>query len=196
MYLGLPLIIALLRLCPRQARYPPPPAIGITLMCAALGLSSLSQTTTHLIVTQGILYAVGGSVAYCPCILYMDEWFVRRKGLAHGSIMWSGTGLGGITTPLLLEFLLGRYGFRTTLRIWAAALFAANPPARLLHEAPPAARRRRPRQPAQAQLRLQPDLCALPGRQHCRGAGLLPARHLPALVRARDARRGAVPVRR
>ncbi|KAJ4144391.1 hypothetical protein LMH87_003275 [Akanthomyces muscarius] len=125
MYLDLPLIIALLRLYPRQARYSP--AIGITLMCAALGLSSLSQTTTHLIVTQGILYAVGGSIAYCPCILYMDEWFVQRKGLAYG-IMWSGTGLGGITMPLLLEFLLGRYGFRTTLRIWAAALFVATLP--------------------------------------------------------------------
>ncbi|XWW94738.1 hypothetical protein V2A60_002685 [Cordyceps javanica] len=125
MYLDLPLIIALLRLYPRQARYSP--AAGIVLMCAALGLSSLSQTTTHLIATQGILYAVGGSIAYCPCILYMDEWFVRRKGLAYG-IMWSGTGLGGITTPLLLEFLLGRYGFHTTLRVWAAALFAATLP--------------------------------------------------------------------
>lgn len=125
MYLDLPLIIALLRLYPKQARYSP--ALGIVLMCASLALSSFSQTTAHLIVTQGIFYAIGGSIAYCPCILYMDEWFVKRKGLAYG-IMWSGTGLGGITMPLLLEFLLGKYGFRTTLRIWAGALFAATLP--------------------------------------------------------------------
>lgn len=125
MYLDLPLIIALLRLYPRQARWSP--AVGIVLMCASLALSSLSQTTAHLIVTQGIFYAIGGSIAYCPCILYMDEWFIQRKGLAYG-IMWSGTGLGGITMPLLLEFLLGKYGFRTTLRIWAGALFAATLP--------------------------------------------------------------------
>lgn len=125
MYLDLPLIIALFRLYPRRARYSP--AVGIVIMCLALGLSSLSQTTTHLIVTQGVLYAIGGSICYCPCILYMDEWFVRRKGLAYG-ILWSGTGIGGITIPLLLEFLLGRYGFRTTLRIWAGVLFAATLP--------------------------------------------------------------------
>ncbi|KAM3540998.1 hypothetical protein ARSEF1564_006093 [Beauveria bassiana] len=125
MYLDIPLVMALLRLYPKQARYAP--AGGIVVMCAALGLSSLSQTTTQLMATQGVLYALGGSVTYCPCILYMDEWFVRRKGLAYG-IMWSGTGLGGIATPLLLEFLLGRYGFRVALRVWAAALFAGTLP--------------------------------------------------------------------
>jgi hypothetical protein len=37
--------------------------------------------------TQGVLYAIGGSIAYAPCVIYMDEWFVKRKGLAFG-IMW------------------------------------------------------------------------------------------------------------
>jgi hypothetical protein len=57
-------------------------------MCVALALSSFSTTTTHLIVTQGIFYAIGGNLAYLPCIIYMDEWFVKKKGLAFG-IMWA-----------------------------------------------------------------------------------------------------------
>lgn len=42
--------------------------------------------------------------------------------------MQAGTGLGGVIIPLLLQFLLNRYGFRTTLRVWALVLFGATAP--------------------------------------------------------------------
>ncbi|KAF7557281.1 hypothetical protein G7Z17_g778 [Cylindrodendrum hubeiense] len=90
-------------------------------------IGTCAMNTTHLIVTQGVVYAIGGSISYCPCILYMDEWFVKRKGFAYG-IMWSGTGLAGFALPLLFEALLGRYGFRTTLRVWSLALFILTLP--------------------------------------------------------------------
>ncbi|KAK1987241.1 major facilitator superfamily transporter [Colletotrichum cereale] len=125
MYLSGPIVIGLLRLFPRQSRHAP--ILGLVVMCVALAASSFSRTVTHLIVTQGVLYAVGGAIAYCPCILYMDQWFVRRKGLAYG-IMWSGTGLAGVVLPLLMEYLLGRVGFRTTLRLWSGLLFALTAP--------------------------------------------------------------------
>lgn len=125
MYLDMPLITGLMRQYPNQARWSP--VAGILLMCASLVASSWSTKVPHLIVTQGIGYAIGGSIAYCPLILYMDEWFVKRKGLAYG-IMWSGTGLGGVTIPLLLEYLLDKHGFATTLRIWAGVLFASTMP--------------------------------------------------------------------
>lgn len=57
----------------------------------------------------------------------MDEWFVRRKGLAYG-VMWSGTGLAGMILPLVLESLLNSLGFRTTLRIWSGILFCLTAP--------------------------------------------------------------------
>lgn len=101
--------------------------MGVLLMCLALGLSSLSTNVTHLILTQGIFYAIGGSIAYSPCILLMEEWFDRRKGLAFG-VMWAGTGLGGVILPICMEQLLGRYGFRTTLRAFAVALFILTAP--------------------------------------------------------------------
>ncbi|KAL7916267.1 major facilitator superfamily domain-containing protein [Trichoderma velutinum] len=125
MYLSAPFVFPFMRLYPKQNRYGP--LAGLLIMCIALALSSFSQTVWHLILTQGVLFAIGGFICYGPCILYMDEWFVKRKGLAYG-IMWAGTGVGGFAIPLLLEFLLGRYGLRTTLRVWAVALFVLTVP--------------------------------------------------------------------
>ena len=95
---------------------------GLLIMCLSLGLSSICQTVPQLIVTQGIFYGIGGAVTYSPVVTFLDEWFVRKKGLAFG-IMWAGTGLGGIVIPLLLQWLLNTYGFRTSLRIWTLTLF-------------------------------------------------------------------------
>ncbi|KAL6800890.1 major facilitator superfamily domain-containing protein [Trichoderma sp. SZMC 28013] len=125
MYLDIPIIMAVQRIYPKPTRYAP--VAGLLFLCLALAISSFSQNVTHLILTQGVLYAIGGSICYCPCMLYMDEWFVKRKGFAYG-VMWSGTGLGGFTIPLLLEFFLNKYGFRTTLRIWALAMFILSAP--------------------------------------------------------------------
>jgi len=125
MYLTPPLVIGILRIFPGLG--PWGTITGLLIMCLALGLSSLSTSVPHLIATQGVFYAVGGSIAYCPCILYLDQWFVRRKGLAYG-IMWSGTGLAGVILPLLLQSLLETTGFRTTLRIWTGVLFVMTAP--------------------------------------------------------------------
>ncbi|KAJ5688751.1 hypothetical protein N7462_003143 [Penicillium macrosclerotiorum] len=125
MYLDLPLVFAAYRQWPHYQRVGC--AAGVTLMCLALGLSSLSTNVNHLIITQGIFYALGGSVAYSPCILLMEDWFDKRKGLAFG-VMWAGTGLGGVILPIVMERLLDEYGFRTALRAFAIALFILTAP--------------------------------------------------------------------
>lgn len=70
---------------PRLARWVS--TIGVVTMCLSLALSSLSTNVTHLILSQGIGFGIGGCLAYTPSILYMSEWFVERKGLAFG-IVW------------------------------------------------------------------------------------------------------------
>lgn len=72
-------------LVPRVARWVS--TIGVVTMCVSLALSSFSKNVTHLILTQGVGYGIGGSFAYTPSILYMSQWFCRRKGLAFG-IVW------------------------------------------------------------------------------------------------------------
>ncbi|KAI0514528.1 major facilitator superfamily domain-containing protein [Xylaria bambusicola] len=129
MYLASPIIMGFCQTFGRWARWGP--ILGLLVMSLALALSSFASTTTHLIVSQGVLYGLGGSFCYCPCIMYLGEWFVNKKGLAYG-MMWSGTGLAGVILPLLLQSLLGSLGFRNTLRVWAALLFVLAAPAAFL----------------------------------------------------------------
>ncbi|CAE6449617.1 unnamed protein product [Rhizoctonia solani] len=48
----------------------------------------------------------------------LSEWFSTRRGLA-AAIVFGGSGAGGACFPIAVNFLLGNFGFRWTLRIWA-----------------------------------------------------------------------------
>ncbi|KAK2468034.1 hypothetical protein H9L39_20256, partial [Fusarium oxysporum f. sp. albedinis] len=126
MYLAFPIAVALQRLYPRLARWAP--TFGIVALGVVLVASSFCQNVGQLILTQGVLYALAGSFAYCPCLAWLEEWFIQRKGLAFG-IMWSGTGIGGVVIPLVLESLLQKFGFRIALRIWAISVIILSTPA-------------------------------------------------------------------
>ena len=71
-----------------------------------------------LVLTQGLLYGVGGALLYNPFIFYLDEWFIKRKGLAYG-VFWAGTGVLSSIMPFVIHWTLDEYGFRATLRGWA-----------------------------------------------------------------------------
>jgi hypothetical protein len=63
------------------------PYAGLPIMAVAVASASFANKVWHLILTQGVLYGLGGSIIYYPTILFVDEWFIRRKGFAFG-IMW------------------------------------------------------------------------------------------------------------
>jgi hypothetical protein len=119
MYLAAPFLFAGFQRWPRIARRCSP--FGLALMVIGLALSSYATTVWHLILTQGVLYAIGGCFLYYPIFLFIDEWFVQRKGFAYG-IMWAGSGCGGLSGPLVINWGLARYGHETFLRGWAIAL--------------------------------------------------------------------------
>ena len=84
MYLGAPFTFAVLQWWPKYRRYYA--AIGLGIIAIALVLSSFSTRVWHLILTQGVLYAIGGNLLYTPTVLFLDEWFIRRKGFAYGYV--------------------------------------------------------------------------------------------------------------
>jgi MFS family permease len=116
MYVSAPIPFGLMMRFPKQRR--PFAVFGLLLMCSGLFAGSFANTVTQLIVTQGVMYAIGGGLVYTSAILYLDEWFIQKKGLAFG-IMWAGTGLSGVVLPYLFEWGLDKYGFRTMLRAWS-----------------------------------------------------------------------------
>ncbi|KAJ5925264.1 hypothetical protein N7454_007903 [Penicillium verhagenii] len=124
-YMLLPVAFILLQTMPRLKLWAAP--VGFIIMCLALSLSSFARNTTDLIVSQGVAYGVGASLAYAPTIIFMDEWFVRRKGLAFG-IMWAGTGLSGVILPVVLQWMLDTFGHKTALRAWSIVLLVLGAP--------------------------------------------------------------------
>ncbi|KAJ4298865.1 hypothetical protein N0V90_004108 [Kalmusia sp. IMI 367209] len=116
MYFASPLVIGFTGTFPHRVR--PFSAFGLVVMLLGIVCASFANSVWQLLITQGVMYGIGGSLLYLPSIVYLDEWFIRRKGLAFG-IMWAGTGTSGMIIPLLMQWLLDDYGFRTALRVWA-----------------------------------------------------------------------------
>lgn len=61
--------------------------LGLPIMAAALVGTSFANSVNDLILTQGVLFGIGGSIVYFPVLVFLDEWFIERKGFAFG-IMW------------------------------------------------------------------------------------------------------------
>lgn len=123
MYIAMPFIIVFYQRYPWIVRR----AMWISYGVCGLGLfaSSFAQTVWQLILLQGVVCGISGSMAYCPIFLWMGEWFVKRRGLG-GGVIWAGTAIGGIVFPPLSTVLLETVDFRWTLRIIAAIFIFAN----------------------------------------------------------------------
>lgn len=123
MYLGAPFVFAALQQWPNFRTYCS--GVGLGIIVLALIISSFSQRVWHLILTQGVLYAIGGTMLYMPAILFLDEWFIQRKGFAYG-VMWAGTGVGGISIPFLMNWGLGKYGSATSKQFFAINILQSD----------------------------------------------------------------------
>nr|POF01324.1 putative transporter mch4 [Quercus suber] len=108
-YLTMPIYFLTFQKFPRWRRWSC--FVSLPLIAVALVGASFANTVPQLLFCQGILYALAGNALITPTITYLDEWFVRRKGLAIG-IMWAGDGTGGVIMPLLMQAMLARIGFR------------------------------------------------------------------------------------
>ena len=119
MYLSMPFLFALFT--KRWARYRQTAAIcGTILTTLSFLLSSFSTQTWHLIATQGVLAALGCALIYSPTTLSLGEWFTNsNRAVAYGVVL-SCKNIVGSCCPFLVRSMLDAYGFRTTMRIWAA----------------------------------------------------------------------------
>ena len=173
--------------------------LGLIFIIVSLIAASFANRVSDLIVTQGAIYGLGGALLYNPFVFYLDEWFIVRKGLAFG-ILWAGTGIGGMVVPVVLEWSLGKYGFRTTLRIWAVVVVSQTKMATsprtdrvvsplavrpnntldLPRQTPPASPTQGNGSPAKPSLLSQRDILDSPGGKHYRRIGIFYAIHLLA----------------
>ncbi|KAA8904863.1 major facilitator superfamily domain-containing protein [Sphaerosporella brunnea] len=125
MYLIAPVVFTFLSQFPAQRRKST--VIGLALCVISFIAASFANTVAQLVATQGVMYALGGSLLYAPVIVWLDEWFVQRKGLAYG-VMWAGTGTSGLLLPLIINAGLQAYDFRTVHRASAVAMMVLSAP--------------------------------------------------------------------
>jgi hypothetical protein len=47
-------------------------------------ISSCIVKVLQVIITQGMMYGLSIGLLFAPCISFVDDWFLKRCGLANG----------------------------------------------------------------------------------------------------------------
>ncbi|USW50697.1 Putative major facilitator superfamily, MFS transporter superfamily [Septoria linicola] len=119
MYLLMPLLFTAFDRGPWSCYRRRVASIGVCLSSGAFLLSSWSTQLWHLLLTQGVMAALGNTLVYSPSTLYLDEWFGSGgRATAYGAILASKNVVGS-GRPLLFSKMLETLGFAWTLRIWS-----------------------------------------------------------------------------
>ncbi|KAI9148356.1 Monocarboxylate transporter 12-B [Paramyrothecium foliicola] len=119
MYLSMPFLFALFT--KRWAHWRQHAAVcGAVLTGISFLLASYSTHVWHLVATQGVSAALGCSLIYSPATLSLGEWYnTKNRAVAYGIVL-AFKNVTGSVCPFLFRALLDNYGFRLTLRAWAA----------------------------------------------------------------------------
>ncbi|KAF7548783.1 hypothetical protein G7Z17_g6829 [Cylindrodendrum hubeiense] len=124
-FIGAPFAMPLVKRFQRFQRYMI--VVGWSGCAISLFVASFCSSVNGLIATQGVLYGISFLILYFPLLRMLNEWFVQRRGFAYG-VLYGGGGACGVGLPFLLEMLLSKYGYRTTLRAVAVAQFVLVAP--------------------------------------------------------------------
>ncbi|OSS54394.1 hypothetical protein B5807_01084 [Epicoccum nigrum] len=125
MYLISPFTFTIMTRWPRLRRWFGP--LGLLLTAVGFLMSSFATNVWQLIATQGVICALGCGLLFTPTTLYLDEWFVERKGLAYG-VMWAGKSAAGVGVPFAMEACLQKFGPSVTLQAWSVTTVLLSAP--------------------------------------------------------------------
>ncbi|OAA59581.1 major facilitator superfamily transporter [Niveomyces insectorum RCEF 264] len=88
---------------------------GTVVYVFGLMMTSLASQYYQFLLAQGVCAAVGSSAIFNACMASVVSWFFRRRAAAFG-IMVSGSSLGGVVLPIMLDHLIPRIGFPWAVR--------------------------------------------------------------------------------
>ncbi len=86
--------------------------------CALPPDNILLQINCHGQVFQGVFFGIASGVLLTPVVLYLPQWFDKRRGFAT-SCIFMGSGVGGVVFPLVINALLTSVGFAWIMRVWS-----------------------------------------------------------------------------
>ncbi|KAI1086677.1 MFS general substrate transporter [Rostrohypoxylon terebratum] len=90
--------------------------IGTLTYVFGMMMLSLSHEYYQIILSQGIVSAVGMSAVFNCATNSVMGWFFKKRAAALG-IMVSGSSLGGVVLPIMMNHLIPKIGFGWTMRV-------------------------------------------------------------------------------
>ncbi|KAH6899714.1 major facilitator superfamily domain-containing protein [Thelonectria olida] len=93
---------------------------GAFLYLTSFICTSFAHHYWHILLSQGFLFGIRNAMLYYPTAGAIAEWFDKKRGFALG-IAISGSSIGGIVWPLIVEKIFCKMGFAWTNRILAFA---------------------------------------------------------------------------
>ncbi|KAK1622018.1 major facilitator superfamily domain-containing protein [Colletotrichum phormii] len=91
---------------------------GMLLVVASSIGAAFSISAVQVIMTQGLMYGFSSGLLFAPCLSFVDEWFLNRRGIANG-IFFGAPNIAAAGLSPIFSVLLKRFGPRTTLIGWA-----------------------------------------------------------------------------
>jgi MFS family permease len=92
--------------------------LGSFMHIFGLMMTSISTKYYQFLLAQGVCSPLGASMIFYPSVSAVTTWFFRKRALALG-ITASGSSLGGVIMPIMVERLVPQVGFGWTIRISA-----------------------------------------------------------------------------
>ncbi|KAL2694538.1 hypothetical protein Neosp_001121 [[Neocosmospora] mangrovei] len=83
-----------------------------------LMMVSLSTSYYQIFLSQSIVAAIGSSAVFNASMSSLVTWFFRRRAAAFG-IMVSGSSLGGVVLPIMMDKMIKEVGFPWMMRTMA-----------------------------------------------------------------------------
>jgi len=96
--------------------------IGWLICIVALVAGAFCKSLVSLVVTQGLCYGIGIFILDVPTLLVLNTWFLKRRGLAYGTL-FAMTDILGFILSYIANALLSRHGLKITLLVFAAIIF-------------------------------------------------------------------------
>ncbi|CAK7264705.1 hypothetical protein SEPCBS119000_001130 [Sporothrix epigloea] len=97
--------------------------VGTLLHVFGLMMASISTEYYQFLLSQGVCSAIGVSAIFQPALSCIPGWFNKRRGIAYG-VLSTGSSLGGVIFPIMLNRLLKSIGYAWAMRTCAFLILA------------------------------------------------------------------------
>jgi MFS family permease len=98
--------------------------IGGTFMHVfGLMMASISTQYYQFLLSQGVCSAIGVAAVFQPALSCIMGWFDKKRGIAYG-ILSTGSSLGGVIFPIMINRLIREVGYGWAMRISAFLILA------------------------------------------------------------------------